>query len=169
MKRLILMRHSDASLEGATDFERTLTERGVIKAKSQAMKLDDYLEKKELEIDYIFTSSAIRTKETFEYVTCLLEIKETPFTLSRALYLTGIKELRRVFNDYNEKIENIDTIMVFLHNNGVSKIASRLSGMSIYFDTANIAILTFDEDIKWAKSLEYEGNWEIDYFIWEKN
>jgi len=174
MKRLILMRHSIAAVEASTDFERKLTERGIVKSKSQAMKLDDYLEKNGIEIDFSFVSSAVRTKETFEYVTCLLEIKETPHVFTRALYLTGIRELKRVFIDYNDKIEDFDTIMLFLHNNGVSKIASRLSDMSIYFDTANIAILTFDdrvgEDINekkilWNKSLDYEGNWELDYFI----
>ena len=165
MKKLILMRHSDAEIYGVTDFERKLTENGIIKAKTSAIKLDEYLEKNNTEIEFLFSSSAIRTKETLEYVTCLLEIKETPYQLTSNLYMVGLRELKKVLFDYNNKIKNLETIMIIAHNNGISKIASRLTGMSLYFSTANIAILTFDDKNNWSKSLEFEGNWELDFFI----
>ncbi len=165
MKNLILMRHSDTSPYGATDFERKLTEKGVIKAKSMAMKLDSYLENNRLIIDFIFSSSAIRAKETYEFTTCMLQIEDTPKVITQSLYMAGLKELKTLFINYQDEIKNIETLMVIAHNNGISKIASRLSDTSIYFSTANIAILSFDEELSWKKALDFEGNWELEYFI----
>lgn len=160
------MRHSIASSTASSDFERKLTERGIVKAKSQAMKLDQYLEDNSFEINFIFSSSAVRAKETFEYLSCLMEIEKTESKLTSLLYMAGLKELKKLFLDYNEEIKNCDTILVVAHNNGISKIASRLTDFSIYFDTASIAILSFeDNDILWNKALDYESNWELDYFI----
>ena len=62
MKRLILIRHSKSSWKdlSLTDFNRPLNGRG----KSDGPLMADYLKKKINKIDYLHSSSSVRTFET---------------------------------------------------------------------------------------------------------
>ena len=65
MKRLILIRHSKSSWKdlSLTDFNRPLNGRG----KSDGPLMADYLKSKIIKIDYLHSSSSVRTFETSKY------------------------------------------------------------------------------------------------------
>ena len=65
MKRLILIRHSKSSWKDVslTDFNRPLNGRG----KSDGPLMADYLKSKINKIDYLHSSSSVRTFETSKY------------------------------------------------------------------------------------------------------
>ena len=65
MKKLILIRHSKSSWKdlSLTDFNRPLNRRG----KSDGPLMADYLKSKIDKIDYLHSSSSIRTFETSKY------------------------------------------------------------------------------------------------------
>lgn len=160
--RLFLMRHSETVSFASSDFQRTLTKLGKTKAKNQAIKLETFLKTNKINLGYCFYSSASRAEQTFDIVYKTMELNISTHK-TRALYLTGIKELKNIFKTYKKDTENIENILIIAHNFGISDIASILSGSDIYMNTADIIVLSIDVDDNWHSLLDYEASWDIIY------
>ena len=156
------MRHSVTESFAVSDFKRNLTEYGKTKAKNQAIKLETFLKKENINLEYCFYSSANRATQTFD-VLCKTMNLNIKIHKTRALYLTGIKELKNIFKTYIDDIKNLENIIIIAHNFGVSDIASILCGREIYMDTADIIGLGIDTDDSWYSLLDYENSWDIIY------
>ena len=154
------MRHSEANHVTDSDFDRALTEYGKELAKNNSLKLELFLEGKNISLDCCFYSSAQRTSETYEVVKNTLDISNIKTHKTRALYLTGIKELKEIFRSYKSEIRNKKNIMIIAHNFGISDIATILSKKFFDMNPAEIVILEIDDDKDWYELLEYEGSWK---------
>ena len=86
MKRLILIRHSKSSWKdlSLTDFKRPLNGRG----KFDGPLMADYLKSKINKIDYLHSSSSVRTFETSKYFINQIQFEKIEYDDS--LYLSLI-------------------------------------------------------------------------------
>jgi len=154
------MRHSEAASYASNDFERELTQYGKNLAEKKSILLKDFLNKKNLKLEHCFYSSSKRTSQTFEILIKSMNIK-IENNKTRALYLSGIKELKNIFSSYENEIDNKENIIIIGHNFGISDIASILSGKNIYMDVADIIVLEIDVKQSWKHLLDFEGSWDI--------
>lgn len=133
---LLLVRHANAQATSHTgkDFDRSLSEKGVI----QAVKLGDYLSSLNLLMDHFYVSSSVRTRETAKHaLNSMVNIK-----YEDCLYLSDSKELLRYINELN----TTSNILILGHNEGISSLASKLTNQYIVLDTANAILIEFDCD-----------------------
>lgn len=129
---LYLIRHAktERQSESGRDFDRSLMPRG----KRQAEALAGYLEKEKIVIGKILCSSANRTRETLSLLRLNAEVE-----YMRDLYLSNHIEMLRIINSQSTK----GNLMLMGHNEGISDLASYLSGQSIHMQTGMIVILEF--------------------------
>jgi len=159
-KKLFLMRHSEATSYASNDYKRELTEFGKSLVKKKAIILSEFLEKKNLKLEHCFYSSAKRTSQTFDILIKSMDIK-IENNKTRALYLSGIKELKNILKSYKKEIETKENLLIIGHNFGISDIASILSGKNIYMDVGDIVVLEIDVKQTWQDLLDFEGSWDI--------
>ncbi|KIN70638.1 Phosphoglycerate mutase [Sulfitobacter noctilucae] len=113
MKRLILMRHakSDWSEGPSSDHDRPLNARG----RQAATALGDWLRDHDVLPDQMLSSSAARTKETFER----LELPtQTEVSFLRPLYLASEDTILNTL-----KTAQGDTVLMIGHNPGIAMMA----------------------------------------------
>lgn len=160
-KRLFLMRHSQAMPFASSDFERKLTEYGNELARNRAMEFKSFLNEKNININYCFYSSAKRTSQTYQIVKDTLNLETISNSKTKALYLTGIKQLKEIFKSYAKEIESKENLLIIAHNFGISDIATDLSGIFFNMREADIVKLEIDINKKWYNLLDFEGSWKI--------
>jgi phosphohistidine phosphatase len=131
--KIYLIRHAktEPSSTSGKDFDRVLMPRG----KRQAQDLAGYLKTKKISVEKILCSSSIRTRETHS----LLDLEATVEFLG-ALYLASHQDMLRIIN--LQPIKG-DLILVG-HNEGISNLASYLTGKDIYMQTAMLMALKFN-------------------------
>lgn len=140
MKKLLLVRHADAnpSLLGSTDFDRTLSKKGLDQAVNSAAKI------KELgwPIDTILTSPATRTLQTAAILAENIGIGETEIISDKKLYNPTQEDFYNsiIFTD-----DIVQTLVVVSHNNGITDFANSLMTSRIdAMQTASIAAFEID-------------------------
>ncbi|MFA6401014.1 MAG: histidine phosphatase family protein [Salinivirgaceae bacterium] len=138
MKKLILMRHSNAENDSPTipDIERNITEKGIQLIKTQALKL----QKKSLFPDRIITSPAKRAFNTAALLAKQLNIHSN-ITIESFLYDDYTTQ---EFLNYLRKMpDSLDTVLIVGHNPTISRIASLLTNThSFSFSPASIAVIS---------------------------
>ncbi len=147
MKKLFLLRHGKAGV-GANDKSRPLAPRG----RQDIFWLGQYLKKTQMLPDYIFCSSAIRTKESFNQLQTGADAS-LPVTFRGDLYLAAAEDMTRLIQKFDQKIS---TAMIIAHNPGLAQIFHNLSQnpsnehRGLPFATGTLAIIGFDID-DWSK------------------
>ncbi|MFM7683765.1 MAG: SixA phosphatase family protein, partial [Bacteroidota bacterium] len=133
--KIHLLRHSKTEKISSTgkDFDRKLMEKGV----RQSSEMLKFLELKSFENTNLYYSSAQRTKETFDLACSKFKFNQISF--HRELYLAGLEELLHFI--WNLKIQN--DIFIIGHNEGLSELASYLSGSFIHLKTSGYIQLEF--------------------------
>ena len=117
MKNLFLLRHSYAENDALNDFNRKLTPEGIKKAITVGKILSDY------NIDIIFSSDSIRTKETIDNL--LPSLKHKPkIEYKHSLYNSNAAKLLNFIDD--ELILNRNILLVN-HNPAISQLAMLIS------------------------------------------
>lgn len=120
MKLLFLLRHAESAEKsaGKTDKQRDLTPKGV----SQCKAVGAFLVKKELSIDHILVSTAVRTATTISI------IKES--SKLRAV-IHAVEELYEAspitYRDALSRAPDCQSLMIVGHNPGISAFAAWLS------------------------------------------
>ena len=124
MKRLILIRHSKSSWKDLrlTDFNRPLNGRG----KSDGPLMADYLKSKINKIDYLHSSSSIRTFETSKYF--INQIKFGKIQYDDSLYHSSSSSLLNIIMNYSDDYQSV---MVIAHNPGLTNLINNITNISL--------------------------------------
>lgn len=136
MLRLFLLRHGKATnnQDDTSDFNRQLNKKGQI----QVNQIGYILQEKQYKINFILSSSAIRTTETAEIINHYLKLPKIKF--EKELYLTDFQTILKRIN----QIKECPNVLYVGHNNGISDLATYLSGMHLSMSTSELIILEFD-------------------------
>ena len=141
MKNLFLMRHAKSCWnENVSDQFRSITENGIHKTEKVAHFLQNNYD---LKFDKIYTSKAVRSKETSEIVRPILfstqkiEIEEELYTFSHYLLDNWIRKL-------DNQLENV---LIFGHNPAFTDVANEFGNELIYnLPTSGFVWIQFKSD-----------------------
>jgi phosphohistidine phosphatase len=151
-RRLIVMRHAKSSWdsEASSDHERPLNDRG----RSEAPRVAAMLSEREWQPEYVLSSDARRTRETFALMQEVWS-DEVPVEFLRALYLAGYHGLIAASGLVPQEAS---TIMLLGHNPGLEEVVYLLSNQSIALKTA-MAVLLENESDTWPDALMSLRTW----------
>lgn len=145
MKTVFVIRHakSDQSFFG-NDFERPLNERGKADAPAMAKRLLD----KNIKIDALVSSPAVRAKKTAEAFATTLQIPFDEIIFVSALYHAPSE----VFYDSIAALpDNLNTIALFSHNPGITYFVNSLT-LTRIDNMPTCAVFAIEADIaKWKE------------------
>ena len=141
MKNLFLMRHAKSCWnENVSDQFRSITENGIHKTEKVAHFLQNNYD---LKFDKIYTSKAVRSKETSEIVRPILfstqkiEIEEELYTFSHYLLDNWIRKL-------DNQLQNV---LIFGHNPAFTDVANEFGNELIYnLPTSGFVWIQFKSD-----------------------
>ena len=129
--KLFVLRHGKAvnATKDVKDFDKKLSEKGIL----QAVKIGDFL--KEVEINQIICSSAVRTSETEAIVNEFLKIDDVTYV--DELYLASSEVIKNTIS--NLAIEQ--NVLYIGHNFGISDFVSEISGQDMNMTTCMLVEL----------------------------
>jgi phosphohistidine phosphatase len=140
VKQLYLVRHAEALAKSAhqPDKERQLTTAGV----QQVLQAGTYLQRENLALDAIFSSTAERAKQTASIVADIIKLDTQRVFFEDDLYDASA----RTFFSFIGKLDNgYNHVMCVGHNPTISYVAEYLSKAEIGdMATAGIAIISFN-------------------------
>ena len=124
MKRLILIRHSKSSWKdfSLTDFNRPLNGRG----KSDGPLMAFYLSNRITMVDYLHSSSSVRTFETSKYF--INQIKFGKIQYDDSLYHSSSSSLLNIIMNYSDDYQSV---MVIAHNPGLTNLINNITDISL--------------------------------------
>jgi phosphohistidine phosphatase len=122
MKTLLIIRHAHAESPrlGLSDFDRSLSNRGIQESKTQAVKLSD----KNIVVDGWLCSSSKRTMETATILRNHLHAKEHSLLYIDGLYQASMNTLK---NQIIQIPDNWSTAAIVAHNPGITDLANTLT------------------------------------------
>jgi len=125
MKKLILIRHAKSEWENQTsDFDRPIKESGIKKSLIVAAELKQKLD---FNLDKIYCSSAMRTKETAEIFMMQLN-PDYIVKFEEDLYTFNLNELTEFIRNIPNKYNNV---MIFGHNEGLTDFINHFGNKKI--------------------------------------
>lgn len=158
MKRIIIMRHADAS--GAnnqvSDFDRNLSPMGQM----QAIEVGRQLETSQQIPDRILCSSAIRAKETCDFL-CNAFATPPSCHYVQQFYLA---DMRTIIETVTLENRGEDTLMLIGHNPGWSDSIQWLCGQYVSLMPSNAGILKHQEN-DWPYIIQDKNGWTLEAFI----
>lgn len=162
MKYLYLVRHAKSSWDDLTiqDAERPLSERGMRDAPRMAKRIKE----KEVTIDQMMTSHAVRALATCRNFSTVLKYPEENIRINRSLYHASEDGMLEVVHNFDDAL---DSVMVFAHNPGLTDFVNSLTNERITnVPTTGIVAIAFDvdswKDITW-------GSGEMVFFDYPKS
>jgi phosphohistidine phosphatase len=122
MKNLFLLRHAKAvsSNAGLRDFDRSLSPQG----REQAERVGKYLKQQNIGFDLVFSSTALRARETTELVLTPAGSTSEVRYEQRIYEATAQQLLELVSEIEDEKKE----VLLVGHNPGIEELLKRLTG-----------------------------------------
>ena len=155
MKKLYIVRHTQKEEEFTKDdYDRDLSPEGLEKAKLIA----ENFAKKNIPIDLIVASPAIRTKKTAEIFADALDYKKS-IMYNEVLYMAFVNEL---FETISYTFGTVDSMLLVGHNPSLTALAITLVGFKEKFEQGAIMQIIFDCDswidisVENAKLVSYE-------------
>ena len=121
MKHLILLRHGEAGFSDGVDFQRQLTSRG----KENLNRMGKSLQTREMKVDFMYCSSATRTRETAEIMKRFINVEEEEFT--RDIYEGNLETLIYLLEKTPKEAESC---ILIGHNPTISVLISHLTNSS---------------------------------------
>ncbi len=117
MKQLLVIRHAKSSWDNPdlVDHERPLNKRGL----EDAPLMGSILKKKNLKIDKIFSSDALRAKQTIEMIAEEINFDQKSIEFTSELYHASRKELVQFLKNIND---HFSTITIVGHNPGLTDL-----------------------------------------------
>lgn len=144
MKELIVVRHAKSSWEhaGLADHERPLLEKG----KKRTRKVISYMQEQGVKPDFVMTSSALRARETAQYIANGLGVDKGFVKVDPALYHANAEQLLAQFDDLSD---NFTTVLMVGHNPALTNFVNFFLVPPIdWLPTSGVVALQFDTD-KW--------------------
>jgi phosphohistidine phosphatase len=122
MKKLFIIRHAKSGWAniGQRDIERTLNERGHQESVLMAKRLDQ----KKIPIDFLLSSSAVRTRETCMHFAKTLHISNDRIQFDAHLYHASADT---IFEVVSQLKDNVHSVALFAHNPGVTDFVNQLN------------------------------------------
>ena len=154
MKKLIIVRHSKSSWKdlSLSDFNRPLNGRG----KSDGPLMADYLKSKINKIDYLHSSSSVRTFETSKYFINQIQFGKVEYDDS--LYHSSATSILNMIMSYSD---NYQSSMIIAHNPGLTNLINNITNISLdNLPTTGIVEIEFNCD-RWSK-ISYENSDLVD-------
>ncbi|GAB3518808.1 SixA phosphatase family protein [Arthrobacter monumenti] len=153
LKKLILLRHSKASMPGhVTDHERPLSDQG----HADAPEAGKWLVEHNAVPDFILCSSALRARQTCTWICQELREKAPTAKLEDGLYDASET---RILTLINHVPETVQSLLVITHLPAVQALALRLAAddseeeaytdVALSYPTGGISVL--EHDLKWAE------------------
>ena len=140
MKKLYIVRHAqkeDVQI-GRDDYDRELSPEGEKEAKNIAQNFAS----KNLPVDLIVASPAIRTKRTAEIFAEALKYKKT-IMLNEVLYMAFVNELLETIS---YTFDTVDSMLLVGHNPSLTAFAITLVGFKEKFEMGAVMEIDFDCD-----------------------
>ena len=158
MKKLFIVRHAKSSWDspGIRDFDRVLMEVG----KKRTRKVIQFLRQKEIKVDLIISSPAVRAYQTAKLIAKGINYPIDSIKPEMKFYDGEIEQILDIIygiaNDYS-------SIMIVGHNPTFSDLASLIlkTGIEI-LPTTGVAAISFNTN-NWEKVPESEV--KLDFFI----
>ena len=137
MKTLILVRHAKSDWpENTDDFDRPLAERGL----EDAVKMSKFLKDNNIEIQKFVSSPAVRALNTCKIFNQTYDIE---IDTNQKLYNPSDRNFESVIYD----LENdVNSVAMFSHNNGISNFANSMSDDVFMFPTCGVAGFQIETD-----------------------
>lgn len=156
MKTLFLLRHAKpvSGADSLKDFDRTLSDEG----RGQAESVGKYLKDKNLELDLVLSSTALRARETTEIVLTtagfLTEVRYDPriYEASRQQLLELISEIEA----------NKGKVLLVGHNPAMEELLRRLTDHFEPMGTANLAKVDLGVP-EWTEAADRKGH--LDWLV----
>jgi phosphohistidine phosphatase len=135
---LHLLRHAKTEVHSKSgkDIDRSLMLKGII----QSNMMGSFFQQSGLEFPVIHCSVSTRTKQTLEIVSSFVHPEKIKF--SDQLYLAD----RESILDLIWSQENNGDLLIIGHNDGLSELASYLTGENIHLKTCGYIAISFDSD-----------------------
>ena len=140
MKKLYIVRHAqkeDEQIE-RDDYDRVLSPEGINDAKNMAQQFAS----KNLPVDLIVSSPALRTKKTAEIFAEALNYKKT-IMLNEVLYMAFVNELLETIS---YTFDTVDSMLLVGHNPSLTALAITLVGFKEKFQMGAVMEIDFDCD-----------------------
>ena len=141
MKKLYFIRHAKSSWEfDVADEKRPLNDRGLTDAKNIGFALKD----KDLVIDLIITSPAVRASTTAAIIQNALGITSDKLQTVKELYDFSGEKVLQVIHSISDTYQNV---LIFGHNHAFTTLANTLGSKSIQnVPTAGVVVIEFDSE-----------------------
>lgn len=141
MKKLILVRHAKSSWKhDVIDHQRPLKDRGI----NDSNLVSEFLNKKDLKVDLVLCSDAVRTTMTADIFISNLNIEKSNVQFNHGLYDFAGADLVRVIKSCNNAV---NSLMVFGHNHAITAFVNTYGDK--YVDnvpTSGVTVIEFDID-----------------------
>jgi phosphohistidine phosphatase len=142
MKTLYLVRHAKSSWghPGLTDFNRPLIDTGI----KRSRKIIRYLNEKNVSVDLIITSPAVRTLETAKLIAAGVDYPIRNIIEEPSLYEASLNDFLNVIYDAPDEI---NSLMVVGHNFTITHVANFFLGPEIeVLPTSGLVAISFDTE-----------------------
>ena len=143
MKTLYIVRHAKSSwsFPELSDEERPLLEKG----KKRTRKIINYLQEKDVSVDLIISSHAVRALETARIIAHGIGYPIDNIRISQQVYFAGADQLYDQFFDLNDSIQSL---MIVGHNPAFTNFANHFLDKKIdWLPTSGVVSITFDTNI----------------------
>ena len=123
-KKLIIVRHSKSSWKDSSldDFNRPLNKRG----KQDGPIISNYLSKKTNFIDFLHSSSSVRTFETSKFFTERIKFGKVKYDDS--LYHSSSGSILNLIKNYSNEYSSV---MLIAHNPGLTHLINQITNISL--------------------------------------
>lgn len=156
MRTLYLLRHAKSSWKDANlaDFDRPLSGRGRRAAETVGLFLKD----KEITLDLVVSSPAVRARQTIEIV--LRSAKQRPeLRFDERIYEATVGRLLEIVSQLENEHK---AVLLVGHNPGMQELLALLTGQSEEYPTAALTKITF-KNLKWAEVGNKKGS--LEWFV----
>lgn len=146
-RKLFLIRHGKAEdySFGKPDYERNLIERGKERAKLIAQKLIPHLSQGKTRL---ISSTANRALQTAIIFSEILDYPVKEVQLEKSIYEAYYSDILRVINAIPDDVQNV---LVFGHNPGLSDLTNYLCHSAIDLKTAHVAKIILAEGFNYQE------------------
>ena len=123
-KKLIIVRHSKSSWKDSSldDFNRPLNKRG----KEDGPIISNYLSKKTNFIDFLHSSSSVRTFETSKFFTERIKFGKVKYDDN--LYHSSSESILNLIKNYSNEYSSV---MLIAHNPGLTHLINQITNISL--------------------------------------
>ena len=154
MKNLFLLRHARAvsSSDSLRDFDRSLSDQG----RKQAERVGKYLKEQNIDLDLVLSSTALRARETTDFVLtaaeCMSEVR-----YDQRIYEASRQQLLEVVSEIED---GKNEVLVVGHNPGIEELLRQLTGRFESMGTGTLAKIATGAS-QWAEAAAEKGdlNW----------